>query len=105
MLKTTAGWDDAKGVTVVQRHKEEAADYRYFPEPDLVPVVVSDAQIAAVRAAMGELPQAQRKRLDNRVRPDSLRRAGADREGPGDGRVLRGGGEGARPTARPHPTA
>jgi aspartyl-tRNA(Asn)/glutamyl-tRNA(Gln) amidotransferase subunit B len=63
LLKTTAGWDDARGVTVVQRHKEEAADYRYFPEPDLVPVVVSDAQIEAARAAMGELPQAQRKRL------------------------------------------
>ena len=63
MLKTTAGWDDARGVTVVQRHKEEAADYRYFPEPDLVPVVVTDAQIAAERAAMGELPQEQRKRL------------------------------------------
>jgi aspartyl-tRNA(Asn)/glutamyl-tRNA(Gln) amidotransferase subunit B len=63
MLKTTAGWDDARGVTVVQRHKEEAADYRYFPEPDLVPVVVSEAQIAEARAATGELPQAQRKRL------------------------------------------
>lgn len=63
LLKTTAGWDDARGVTVVQRHKEEAADYRYFPEPDLVPVVVSDAQIEAAHAAMGELPQAQRKRL------------------------------------------
>jgi aspartyl-tRNA(Asn)/glutamyl-tRNA(Gln) amidotransferase subunit B len=63
LLKTTAGWDDARGITVVQRHKEEAADYRYFPEPDLVPVVVSEAEIAAARAAMGELPQAQRKRI------------------------------------------
>jgi aspartyl-tRNA(Asn)/glutamyl-tRNA(Gln) amidotransferase subunit B len=63
MLKTTAGWDDAKGMTVVQRHKEEAADYRYFPEPDLVPVVVGEQEIAAARAAMGELPQQQRKRL------------------------------------------
>lgn len=63
LSKTTAGWDDARGATVVQRHKEEAADYRYFPDPDLVPVVVSDAQIEAARAAMGELPQAQRKRL------------------------------------------
>jgi aspartyl-tRNA(Asn)/glutamyl-tRNA(Gln) amidotransferase subunit B len=61
--KTTAGWDDAKGRTEVQRHKEEAADYRYFPDPDLVPVVVSEEQIAAVRAEMGELPQAQRARL------------------------------------------
>jgi aspartyl-tRNA(Asn)/glutamyl-tRNA(Gln) amidotransferase subunit B len=63
MLKTTAGWDDARGMTVVQRHKEEAADYRYFPEPDLVPVIVSEAQIAEAKAAMGELPQAQRMRL------------------------------------------
>jgi len=61
--KTTAGWNDAKGVTVVQRHKEEAADYRYFPEPDLVPVVVSKEEIEAARTAMGELPSQQRKRL------------------------------------------
>lgn len=63
LLKTTAGWDDAKGRTEVQRHKEEAADYRYFPDPDLVPVVVSQEQIAAVQAEMGELPQQQRNRL------------------------------------------
>jgi aspartyl-tRNA(Asn)/glutamyl-tRNA(Gln) amidotransferase subunit B len=63
LLKTTAGWDDAKGVTVVQRHKEEAADYRYFPEPDLVPVVVSKELIEQVKAETGELPGAQRSRL------------------------------------------
>ena len=63
LLKTTAGWDDAKGRTEVQRHKEEAADYRYFPEPDLVPVVVSGEQVETVKAAMGELPSAQRVRL------------------------------------------
>ena len=45
-------------MTVVQRHKEEAADYRYFPEPDLVPVVVSEAEIDDARTAMGELPAA-----------------------------------------------
>ena len=61
--KTTAGWDDPKGVTVVQRHKEDEADYRYFPEPDLVPATVSAEEIDAVRAAMGELPAAQRARL------------------------------------------
>lgn len=65
LLKTTAGWDDAKGRTEVQRHKEESADYRYFPEPDLVPVTVTPEQIEAVRAAMGELPQAQRQRLES----------------------------------------
>jgi len=62
-LKTTAGWDDPKGKTEVQRHKEEAADYRYFPEPDLVPVTVTAEQIEAVKAEMGELPSAQRTRL------------------------------------------
>jgi aspartyl-tRNA(Asn)/glutamyl-tRNA(Gln) amidotransferase subunit B len=65
LLKTTAGWDDAKGRTEVQRHKEEAADYRYFPEPDLVPVIVSKEQLDAVKATMGELPQAQRQRLQS----------------------------------------
>jgi aspartyl-tRNA(Asn)/glutamyl-tRNA(Gln) amidotransferase subunit B len=63
IAKTTAGWDEAKGRTEVQRHKEEAADYRYFPDPDLVPVIVSAEQIEAVRAEMGELPQHQRARL------------------------------------------
>ncbi|MCZ2342306.1 MAG: Asp-tRNA(Asn)/Glu-tRNA(Gln) amidotransferase subunit GatB [Bacteroidales bacterium] len=63
LLKTTAGWDDARGRTEVQRHKEEAADYRYFPDPDLVPVTVSPEQIDAVRREMGELPSQQRVRL------------------------------------------
>jgi aspartyl-tRNA(Asn)/glutamyl-tRNA(Gln) amidotransferase subunit B len=61
--KATAGWDEARGATVVQRRKEEAADYRYFPEPDLVPVVVEDAWLERVRSEMGELPAAQRRRL------------------------------------------
>jgi aspartyl-tRNA(Asn)/glutamyl-tRNA(Gln) amidotransferase subunit B len=63
LLKTTAGWDDDRGRTEVQRHKEEAADYRYFPDPDLVPVVVTQEQIDAIRAETGELPQQQRARL------------------------------------------
>ncbi len=65
ILKTTAGWDDERGRTIVQRHKEEAADYRYFPEPDLVPVVVSAADMEAARAHLGELPAQQRKRLQD----------------------------------------
>ena len=63
VVKTTAGWNDAKGITQIQRHKEEAADYRYFPDPDLVPVVVGQGEIEKARAAMGELPATQRKRL------------------------------------------
>jgi aspartyl-tRNA(Asn)/glutamyl-tRNA(Gln) amidotransferase subunit B len=63
--KATAGWDDARGVTVVQRRKEEASDYRYFPEPDLVPVEVDAAWLEQIRAGVGELPAAQRRRLES----------------------------------------
>ncbi len=61
--KATAGWDDTRGVTVIQRRKEEAADYRYFPDPDLAPVVVDEAWIQRTRAEIGELPAALRRRL------------------------------------------
>lgn len=61
--KATAGWDDSRGVTVVQRRKEEAADYRYFPEPDLVPVQVTHSMVENARVAMGELPATARQRL------------------------------------------
>ena len=61
--KATAGWDDKRGVTEVQRRKEEASDYRYFPEPDLVPIIVAAEQVETVRAGLGELPAAQKSRL------------------------------------------
>ncbi len=63
--KATAGWDDAQGVTRVQRRKEEASDYRYFPDPDLVPVEVDEAWLNRVRETLGELPAAQRARLQS----------------------------------------
>jgi aspartyl-tRNA(Asn)/glutamyl-tRNA(Gln) amidotransferase subunit B len=65
VAKATAGWNEDRGVTVIQRRKEEASDYRYFPEPDLVPVEVSDAWKEQVRASLGELPAAQRARLQS----------------------------------------
>jgi aspartyl-tRNA(Asn)/glutamyl-tRNA(Gln) amidotransferase subunit B len=61
--KVTAGWDETRGRTLVQRRKEEAADYRYFPEPDLVPVVVTETMLEEARAGLGELPAAQQVRL------------------------------------------
>ncbi len=61
--KQTRGWNDPEGVTKPQREKETAADYRYFPEPDLVPVVVDEAWVARVRASIGELPAARRRRF------------------------------------------
>lgn len=61
--KATAGWDDVKRVTRIQRRKEEASDYRYFPDPDLVPVTVDAATVATAQTALGELPADLRKRL------------------------------------------
>jgi aspartyl-tRNA(Asn)/glutamyl-tRNA(Gln) amidotransferase subunit B len=60
--KSTFGWDESRGVTFLQREKEEAHDYRYFPDPDLLPVEVDDAWLAEVKAQVGELPAARRKR-------------------------------------------
>ncbi len=61
--KATAGWNERREVTEIQRRKEEAADYRYFPDPDLVPVKVDAAALDRVRAELGELPAVQRARL------------------------------------------
>ncbi|MBX3359673.1 MAG: Asp-tRNA(Asn)/Glu-tRNA(Gln) amidotransferase subunit GatB [Phycisphaeraceae bacterium] len=55
--KTTRGWDDTRLVTFVQREKEDAHDYRYFPDPDLLPLVVDAAWVERVRARLGELPR------------------------------------------------
>jgi aspartyl-tRNA(Asn)/glutamyl-tRNA(Gln) amidotransferase subunit B len=61
--KATAGWDENQGVTIVQRRKEEASDYRYFPEPDLVPIEVDEPWLDRIRKTMPELPAARRKRF------------------------------------------
>lgn len=53
--QVTMGWDDARGVTFVQRDKEDAHDYRYFPEPDLPPLDVSEAWLGKVNAHVPEL--------------------------------------------------
>src|SRR5262249_51846411 len=62
--KQTRGWDDVANITRGQRHKEESSDYRYFPDPDLVPVRTTDAEVEAVRASLGELPAQMRSRLE-----------------------------------------
>jgi aspartyl-tRNA(Asn)/glutamyl-tRNA(Gln) amidotransferase subunit B len=63
VVQETRLWDSAAGHTLSMRSKEEAHDYRYFPEPDLPPLVVDDARIAAVRGTMPELPEARRQRF------------------------------------------
>lgn len=59
----TLGWDDAAGITFSQRSKEEAHDYRYFPEPDLRPLVVEPGWRERVAASLPELPYARRQRF------------------------------------------
>jgi aspartyl-tRNA(Asn)/glutamyl-tRNA(Gln) amidotransferase subunit B len=61
--KTTRGWDDVRELTFPQREKEESADYRYFPDPDLLPVRISASQVDSIRDSLGELPAAIRERL------------------------------------------
>ena len=61
--KSTRGWDDAKRETWVQREKEEAADYRYFPEPDLPPVTIAAARAVEIGKTQPELPRARRERF------------------------------------------
>ncbi len=61
--KENRGWDDVRSATEWQRGKEEAHDYRYFPDPDLVPVVVDDAWLEELRSAVGELPLEREERM------------------------------------------
>jgi aspartyl-tRNA(Asn)/glutamyl-tRNA(Gln) amidotransferase subunit B len=60
--KTTRGWDDVRGETFLQREKEEAQDYRYFPDPDLLPLAVDESWREHVRARLPELPLARVRR-------------------------------------------
>ena len=63
VIQETRRWDADLGETQSMRNKENAHDYRYFPEPDLVPVVLSDDVLAEWRAALPELPEARRARM------------------------------------------
>jgi aspartyl-tRNA(Asn)/glutamyl-tRNA(Gln) amidotransferase subunit B len=63
LAQETRGWSDERGVTVGQRSKEFAHDYRYFPEPDLPPLTFTPEQIAAVGARLPEAPAARRDRF------------------------------------------
>jgi aspartyl-tRNA(Asn)/glutamyl-tRNA(Gln) amidotransferase subunit B len=67
----TLGWDEDAGVTVPQRSKERAEDYRYFPEPDLPPLLVSQEWLAEIRARLPELPDAKRARFVSAYRISS----------------------------------
>ncbi|MCE5243614.1 MAG: Asp-tRNA(Asn)/Glu-tRNA(Gln) amidotransferase subunit GatB [Syntrophobacteraceae bacterium] len=63
VVQETRLWDANRNITLSMRGKEEAHDYRYFPDPDLVPVVIDDAWTEAVRASLPELADAKRERF------------------------------------------
>lgn len=63
IVQETRLWDDGKGITFSMRSKEEAHDYRYFPEPDLVPFTLSRELVKSIEATLPELPMARAKRF------------------------------------------
>jgi aspartyl-tRNA(Asn)/glutamyl-tRNA(Gln) amidotransferase subunit B len=63
LVQETRLWDAARGLTLSMRGKEEAHDYRYFPDPDLIPLEVSESWIESVRQSLPELPEAKRRRF------------------------------------------
>lgn len=67
IARETRGWQESRGETVSQRKKEDADDYRYFPEPDLPPLEIAPALIAQIQADMPELPDAKAARFQNEL--------------------------------------
>ena len=62
VVQETRRWDDAKGMSIVMRSKEDAQDYRYFPEPDLLTIVVPEEKIQALKDSLPELPNVKLER-------------------------------------------
>jgi aspartyl-tRNA(Asn)/glutamyl-tRNA(Gln) amidotransferase subunit B len=65
VVQETRLYDSDKGVTFTMRSKEEAHDYRYFPEPDLAPIVIDDKRVESARQSLPELPEKKRERFRN----------------------------------------
>jgi aspartyl-tRNA(Asn)/glutamyl-tRNA(Gln) amidotransferase subunit B len=71
IIQETRRWDDAKGMSYAMRSKEEAHDYRYFPEPDLMPIVIDEKWKQEIKDSLPELPEARKKRyIDEFGLPD-----------------------------------
>ena len=63
IVQETRHWDESKNITVSMRGKEEAQDYRYFPEPDLLPLKISPEMIEKIRRTLPELPESRKERF------------------------------------------
>ncbi|MEL7622364.1 MAG: Asp-tRNA(Asn)/Glu-tRNA(Gln) amidotransferase subunit GatB [Clostridiales bacterium] len=62
LFQATLRWDDAKGINYVMRVKEHADEYYYFPEPDIMPIIITPEKIESIRATLPELPKARQQR-------------------------------------------
>ena len=71
IIQETRGWNENKGTTFSQREKEEAHDYRYFPEPDLPPLHFTEKEIQEIKAEIPELPQNKRERFKREYNLDA----------------------------------
>ena len=89
-MQETRLYDPDKGETRSMRSKEEAHDYRYFPDPDLLPLEIEQAWVDDIAAALPELPDEKKAPLRHRLRPVGIRRRRADGRG-GECRLFRGG--------------
>lgn len=67
VVQETRTWDDAQGITLSLRGKEEANDYRYFPDPDLTPLIISREYVEEIRKTIPELPDVKKERLINEM--------------------------------------
>lgn len=63
IVRETRRWDEARGISLPVRQKENASDYRYFPEPDIPPIVIDEAWLNKIKASMPELPDERKKRF------------------------------------------
>ncbi|MEW6661045.1 MAG: Asp-tRNA(Asn)/Glu-tRNA(Gln) amidotransferase subunit GatB [Bacillota bacterium] len=63
IIQETRSWDENKGITFSMRSKEQAHDYRYFPDPDLVPLAIDEDWVEKIRQSLPELPQTKKERL------------------------------------------
>jgi aspartyl-tRNA(Asn)/glutamyl-tRNA(Gln) amidotransferase subunit B len=84
VVQETLHFDPATGTLTPLRSKEEAHDYRYFPEPDLVPIAITQDMVTAARAAMPELPAARAERLAASLTPESAHLLAVSRPDLGD---------------------
>lgn len=82
IVQETRGWNDDKEITISQRTKEEAADYRYFPEPDLPPMIMTAEMVRALKDELPELPEqkAARYQADLKLSADDARQLAEDKD-------------------------